>query len=89
MAKRAFQRIVLERERADVHVRRLHIQRRLHGVSAVREEPRGAYERLVLPRRDRGGVRVNALQEYRERALAFDGSQGDFGFEGGDRKAHV
>ena len=64
-------------------MKRLHIHGWLHGATALREESGDAGEQLVLPRRDLGGMDLKALRDFRERAPAVDGDQGDLGLEGG------
>ncbi len=80
LAKRAFQKIVLERELANLRVERRHIDGGLDGAAVKDAVCTG--EQLLLPRGDLAGMDVEPFGQLGERGFLSHRRQGDFRLEG-------
>src|ERR1019366_2752314 len=75
-AERAGQKIVHQRQLANLGVQRLHIDRRLRRCCAFRaENASGSFQQLGPPGRDLVRMNVKLLRQLRQRLLALHGSQ--------------
>ena len=74
--------IILQRQLADLGVQGLDINGRFRAPTAFGEHVGGTGKQLVLPRGHLRGMQIKALRQIGERAIAFDGGEGDLGLEG-------
>jgi len=84
LAQRPGQKIVHQRQLADLGVQRLHVDRGLGRLAMAfrSENPCRPFQQLAAPRRDLVRVNVKLLRQLGQRPLALNGSQCHLGLEG-------